>query len=115
MKETESHTMFVDFQHLLDYDGNVAELCAEEYFRLEPQLRKAVYDVMVKLEPEWAQIDGVPRDFYVAFYGLKAPKRCVAKGSFCFWQHRPCITDLLAASANYTWPTSAALCPLRGL
>ena len=77
MKEKEANTMFVDFQHLLEFDGNLAELVADEYFRLEPQLRRAVYDVMHKLEPDWADIDGSPRDFYIAFFGLRAPKRRV--------------------------------------
>ena len=77
MKEKEATTMFVDFQHLLVFDSNLAELVAEEYYRLEPQLRKAVYDVMNKLEADWANIDGTPRDFFIAFYGLRAPRRCV--------------------------------------
>lgn len=69
--------MFVNFQHLLEFDSNLAELVASEFYRLEPQLRRSVFDVMSKLEPEWAVgIDGVPREFYIAFYGLLAPKRC---------------------------------------
>lgn len=75
MKEKEANTMFVDFQHLLDYDPNLAELIAAEYYRLEPQLRRGVYDAMNKLEPDWANNERIPRDFYIAFFGLRAPKR----------------------------------------
>lgn len=76
MKEKEATTMFVDYQHLLEFDAVLAELVASEFYRLEPQLRVAVQDVMKQLEPDFTNTEGGGlRDFFVAFFNLKAPKR----------------------------------------
>jgi hypothetical protein len=56
--------------------GVLAELLADEFYRLEPQLRVALQDVMRQLEPDYATMEGERlREFYVAFFNTGAPKK----------------------------------------
>lgn len=72
MKEYDQETLFVDFSHLQTYEHMLAAAVAEEYYRFEPFLRKAVQSVVHEYHPDFANQEGEPKEFFVAFYNMGA-------------------------------------------
>jgi DNA replication licensing factor MCM6 len=75
MKEYDQHTLFVDWTHLQQYDGLLANTIVEEYYRFEPFLRVAVFDVVRDRHPDFAMVEGASKDFFVAFFNMQSQLR----------------------------------------
>ncbi|KAL6041309.1 MCM DNA helicase complex subunit mcm6 [Balamuthia mandrillaris] len=80
--ETGARTLYVDFQHLLDYSASISEQEArmpdfieQQYFRVEPYLRKALQNFAKELQPGAAAAanpEDAEKEYWVSFYGLPA-------------------------------------------
>lgn len=72
MKERELATIYVDFQHLVDWDASLAAAIADATYRLEPFLRISVRDfVRDHLDVYAEREDGSDKEFWVSFYNLE--------------------------------------------
>ena len=66
----------MDFADLSSWDSDLADLTKEHHFRLEPYFRKAVQNFMSRHQREFVETeDGVPKEFWVSFYGLPVDDR----------------------------------------
>ena len=72
MKEFDQETLFVDFAHVQSHDHMLAAAVAEDYYRFEPFLRKAVQGVVQEFHPSFANQEGEAKEFFVAFYNMGA-------------------------------------------
>lgn len=71
MKERELKCLYVDFEHVEQYDQSLCENIAEAYYRLEPFLRSAVRSfVRQHLDTYAENEDGSDKPFWLSFYGL---------------------------------------------
>jgi MCM N-terminal domain/MCM OB domain len=76
MADNDSGTITVDFEHLNNFDANLAEVITEHYYRVDPYLRKALQNVTAKYRPEALEVqDGLPREFWVSFVNLPTSKK----------------------------------------
>ncbi|KAL4525564.1 hypothetical protein Ndes2437B_g04009 [Nannochloris sp. 'desiccata'] len=72
MKERELNTLYVDFDHLVDYDQSLAADIIDAYYRMEPYLRAAVRDfVREHLDTYAEREDGGDKEFWVSFFNLE--------------------------------------------
>jgi DNA replication licensing factor MCM6 len=80
MREHNLLTLYVDYSHLLQKDEILANAIQSKYYRFTPYLRRAVYNLVKKYEPEYAyanplsvRVDSATqqmKDFSIAFYRL---------------------------------------------
>jgi hypothetical protein len=93
MREYDMNTVYINYDHLNQFDAPLAVSVKEEFYRyvdhrtlelmknhdsptavycrrFEPYLRRALMLVVRDIEPEYAMKDGEFRDFYVAFYNM---------------------------------------------
>ncbi|EFN51204.1 hypothetical protein CHLNCDRAFT_28165, partial [Chlorella variabilis] len=71
MKERELKCLYVNFEHVLEYDQSLAANIAEAYYRLEPFLHAAVRAfVRQHLDTFAENEDGSDKQFWISFYGL---------------------------------------------
>ena len=71
MIKNDNTTVYVNFEHLLDYDAELAEAIELEYYRFEPFLRKAVQDYVSLEHHEYVHdVDRGTREFFVSVYNL---------------------------------------------
>ncbi|RKP38441.1 putative DNA unwinding-related protein [Dimargaris cristalligena] len=81
MKQDETHTLVVDFNHLLSANEDLAQALADQYYRFEPFLRKGVQNLVRKYVPSYtltsnsASALGHLRMFYVALTNLPSVSR----------------------------------------
>ena len=80
MVSHDTTTLYVDWQHLMDFDAELGEVIELEYFRFEPCLRFAVREFVGQENPDyiWDSEDagrGEKRDFFVSFYNLPCIER----------------------------------------
>ncbi|KAJ3006463.1 MCM DNA helicase complex subunit mcm6 [Thoreauomyces humboldtii] len=83
MPKAEITTLYVDFAHLANTDNMLAETIMNQFYRMEPYLRKGVQNMVRKFEPEYLKIkvgnhvidSGVSREFWIGWYGVPAVKR----------------------------------------
>ena len=68
MKDNLLQTMHVNFEHLQQFDVNLATSISEEYYRFEPYLRRGIQSLVRDISPDYLMDEGEPREFYVAFY-----------------------------------------------
>ena len=78
MSERNTTTMFVNFQHVVEKDAELAEAIELEYYRFEPFLRQAIG----KLVAEIRESDGMARpsndmkvEYAVSFYAMSRVER----------------------------------------
>jgi DNA replication licensing factor MCM6 len=72
MRERELVTLYVDFQHVVEWDASLAAAIADATYRLEPFLRSAVRDfVRDHLDIYVERDDGSEKEFWVSFYNLE--------------------------------------------
>ncbi|KAJ3092233.1 MCM DNA helicase complex subunit mcm6 [Quaeritorhiza haematococci] len=81
LRRFEKTTVYIDFGHLYAFDGDLAKLAKSNYFRLEPYMKRAVQNLVLKYDPEYVQLhtrtnavakDSVHREFWISFYNLPA-------------------------------------------
>lgn len=71
--EANRSTFFVNFQHLLAFNADLAERVEEEFYRFEHYLRKALHAFVAAAFPEFVQEDeasGEEKEFWISFYGV---------------------------------------------
>jgi DNA replicative helicase MCM subunit Mcm2 (Cdc46/Mcm family) len=56
MARTDLNVLYVDWRHLLDYNAEIADTFAREFYRLEPALRKALQNFVRVLAPEAVRV-----------------------------------------------------------
>ncbi len=70
MVEYDQSTMYVDYVHMVTFDGHLAEAVSSEYYRFEPYVRAAILRFMREEQPVFAQNDTEAREFFVSFFNL---------------------------------------------
>ena len=73
MKDEERTTLFVDYQHVLQRDMDLADAIKDQFYYLEPYLRSAVSKVMLHYHEGYSQ----DREFHVSFFNL--PHLCAIR------------------------------------
>ncbi|KAJ1969178.1 MCM DNA helicase complex subunit mcm6 [Dispira parvispora] len=58
MKQDETHTLVVDFHHLLAANEDLAKALADQYYRFEPFFRRGVQNLVRKYVPSYALTTG---------------------------------------------------------
>lgn len=77
MRLAQQTTLWIDWQHVREYDCDLADFISDHYYRVELRLRKALQNLVrqhmesYSLEDE----DQKDREFWVAFYNLTHPDR----------------------------------------
>lgn len=71
MKSEEKTTMFIDFEHLAQFntgddDEDLSDDILANYYRFDAHLNRALYNFMFKYHPEYSK----DRTFFLAFYNL---------------------------------------------
>ena len=72
MKDSEKTTLYVQWEHLVDYDIELAQFIQDHFHLLEPYLRKALQN-LVRTHIEAYSVnegDQSEKEFWVAFYNL---------------------------------------------
>lgn len=72
MKQYDQNTLFVDFSHLQQFDAHLAHTIIDEYYRFEPFLRQALYNVVRARHADFALVEGEPRDVFVSFHNMQS-------------------------------------------
>ncbi|KAL4448853.1 hypothetical protein ABPG77_007570 [Micractinium sp. CCAP 211/92] len=76
MKERELKCLYVNFEHVAEYDQALAQNISEAFYRLEPFLRAAVRSfVRQHLDTYAENEDGSDKHFWLSFYGLPDNER----------------------------------------
>eukprot|EP00891_Asterochloris_glomerata_P009792 jgi/Astpho2/9792/e_gw1.00149.18.1_t len=71
MKEEGKTTLLVDFEHLNDYDGELAEVIADQHHRLEPYLKKVVQNMVREHMAAYSEtLEGEEKEFWLAFSNM---------------------------------------------
>mmetsp|Transcript_2637 Transcript_2637/g.4428 ORF Transcript_2637/g.4428 Transcript_2637/m.4428 type:complete len:857 (-) Transcript_2637:354-2924(-) len=72
LKERDRTTLYIDFQHLRNFDVYLAdEAVVKEYYRFEPYLCQAVENFVKSHAPDYVVDEhGKPKAFYVSFYNM---------------------------------------------
>lgn len=71
IKQFNSSTITVDFGHIRTFNEDLAEVTREQFYRLEPYLKKAAQDFVIKHMPEIATLpSGEKCTFFVAVENL---------------------------------------------
>ncbi|KAI9362463.1 MCM2/3/5 family-domain-containing protein [Zopfochytrium polystomum] len=73
----QSTTLFVDYEHAIQYHNPMAEAIREDYYRYDVYLKKAVQNLVRKYVPSYLNIrssmdeeSGVIREFWVSWYNF---------------------------------------------
>lgn len=72
MVDNEQTTLYVDFQHIVQKDIELAEAIETYYYRLDQYLRKAVQATVKKQSPHFVTDERGDREFWVSFYNHTA-------------------------------------------
>ena len=76
MKEKDTTTFYVHFEHLLAFDEDLSEIVEEDYYHVYPLLVEALKFVIKQKHYQFFYIDYyegvIERQFWISFYGLKA-------------------------------------------
>jgi len=74
MKVNDKKTLYTNFEHLaaLDPTFELRECILSSYYRYEPYLRKAVYNFVHEIQPDYAKDN---KEFYLAFFNLPTVDR----------------------------------------
>lgn len=82
LRDNEMTTVYVDFSHVLETRRQLAQSIQAEFFRFEPSLRRAVFALVAKYDPDYTRMDSNgsesnKRDFWVSWYGLPTHQKYV--------------------------------------
>jgi DNA replication licensing factor MCM6 len=71
MIKNDKTTVYINFEHLTDFDSELSEAVELEYYRFEPFLRKAVQDYVGMEHYEYVHdVDKGTREFFVSIYNM---------------------------------------------
>lgn len=72
MKDQEKTTLYVNWEHLLDYDLELAQFIADHHHRVEPYLKKSLQNLVRTHIEVYSKNEGDQSDkeFWVGFYNL---------------------------------------------
>jgi len=76
MMQNNKSTVYVNFEHIVEVDHELAEAIELEFYRFEPYLRSAVRAIVAKDNEHYVyDVDKGQRHFFVAFYNLPCVDR----------------------------------------
>lgn len=76
MIQNNKSTLYVDFQHVIETDQELAEAIEIEYYRFEPFLRQSVQDLVAANNRDYVfDVDRGQRHFFVSFYHMQRVER----------------------------------------
>lgn len=81
LKERMRTTLYVDFQHMMRYNADLAGALEEEFFRFEPVLRKCVEDFVIKFLTKDGPAGAQPpseltgRNYWLSVYNLPSVRK----------------------------------------
>ena len=70
MKEQEHTTLYVDFNHVLIYDAELARGVQRNFHRFEPYLRKAIQNYVREIDADYVIGEQGEKEFFVGLYNL---------------------------------------------
>lgn len=72
MRDAEKTTLYVQWEHLVDYDLDLAQFIEDHHHRVEPYLRKALQNLVRSHIEAYSVNEGdqSEKEFWVAFYNL---------------------------------------------
>ena len=72
MQESEKTTLYVNWEHLLDYDLELAQFIADHHHQVEPYLKKALQNLVRTHIEHYSMNEGdkSEKEFWVGFYNL---------------------------------------------
>jgi DNA replication licensing factor MCM6 len=71
MIKNDKTTVYINFEHLMDYDSELAEAIELEYYRFESFLRKAVQNYVSMEHHDYVHdVDKGTREFFVSIYNM---------------------------------------------
>lgn len=71
MIENNKSTLYINIEHLLSVDAELAEAIQMEFYRFDPYLRHALQDIVHSINPEYIfDIDRGQRELFVSIYNL---------------------------------------------
>lgn len=56
LRQEDSNTLYVEWAHFVDYNNEIADIIANNFYRLEPSLRKALQTFVREVDPSFAQV-----------------------------------------------------------
>ncbi|KAI8907184.1 MCM2/3/5 family-domain-containing protein [Gorgonomyces haynaldii] len=71
-------TVYVDYVHLLSFNETLAQAISEQYFRMEPYLRKALQTLIRQYDSDYLfehGSQGEEREFWLGWYGIPVVKK----------------------------------------
>ena len=71
MIKNDKTTVYINFDHIMDYDSELAEAIELEYYRFEPFLRKAIKDYVSLEHHDYVyDVDRGTREFFISIYNI---------------------------------------------
>lgn len=72
MRDAQKTTLYVNWEHLLDYDLELAQFIADHYHRVEPYLKKGLQNLVRTHIEAYSKNEGdqSEKEFWVGFYNL---------------------------------------------
>ncbi|PRP74688.1 hypothetical protein PROFUN_03610 [Planoprotostelium fungivorum] len=71
LREKDLTTLYVEWQHLVTFDAELAEVVESNYYRLNPFLRKGLQNIFKRFHASFVvDEEGKDREFWVAFHTL---------------------------------------------
>lgn len=106
MRQEDTTTLYVDWQHFMEYNNEIAEHVAVQYYRLEPSLRKALQNFVRQIAPEMLQVRG---SSWGAAQGLSPGLLVGPSADFNFRGPRPGCRRRRARRRSSTCPFTTCL------
>jgi DNA replication licensing factor MCM6 len=76
LEDVDHSVLTVNFAHLNEWDAELAEVIVEQYYRLDPFLRKGLQNLVARSFPDALEnAEGLQREFWVSFTNLPTAKR----------------------------------------
>lgn len=76
MRLREMTTLYVNFEQVMEFSEDLAEMIEKHYYRVDPYLRQAVREFVVARHPDYETDDKEQRrEFHIAFHSLPSTQR----------------------------------------
>jgi DNA replication licensing factor MCM6 len=70
MIRQDSRTIYIDFEHLIQYNEELADVIEEQYSRMEPYINESIFQFIKKFYLYFAYKSGSRNEFWASFYNL---------------------------------------------